>query len=112
MRYKKLTKKLRAACHAGFTFARYLRLAESDMYLSLGPTYITVLYSLRRLSYFNFQWTKTLYQNILSHITFFLHFSGAVDIIVLITQFPDGFHLNYNSLSLTSCLFSIQFKGR
>ena len=28
--------------------------------------------------FFNFQWTKTLYQNIVSHITFFLHFSRAI----------------------------------
>ena len=27
--------------------------------------------SIRKLSNFNFQWTKTLYQNILSHIAFF-----------------------------------------
>ena len=33
----------------------------------------------RKLSNFNFQWTKTLCQNILSHITSFLHFSGAIN---------------------------------
>ena len=27
--------------------------------------------SIRKLSNFNFQWTKTLYQNILNHIAFF-----------------------------------------
>ena len=90
------------------------------MYLSLGaPNILLILTvklikteSTRKLNNVNFQWTKTLYQNILSHIAFFLHFSGADIIIVLITQFPDGFHLNCNSFSLTSFLFSIQFKGR
>ena len=80
------------------------------MYLSLGaPNILLILTvklikteSTRKLNNVNFQWTKTLYQNILSHIAFFLHFSGVVDIIiiVLVTQFPDGFHLNNNSLSL------------
>ena len=36
--------------------------------------------SIRKLSNFNFQWTKTLYQNILSHIAL-LHFSRAIDVI-------------------------------
>ena len=29
--------------------------------------------SIRKLSNFNFQWTKTLYQNILNHIAFFFY---------------------------------------
>ena len=37
--------------------------------------------SIRKLSHFNSQWTKPLYQNILSHIVFFLHFSRAIDVI-------------------------------
>ena len=37
--------------------------------------------STRKLSNFNFQWTKTLYQNNLKHIAFFLHFSRAKDVI-------------------------------
>ena len=38
--------------------------------------------SIRKLSNFNFQWTKTLYQNNLKHIAFsYLHFSGAIDVI-------------------------------
>ena len=37
--------------------------------------------SIRKLSYFNFQWTKTLYQNDLNNIAFFLHFSRAIDVI-------------------------------
>ena len=38
--------------------------------------------SSRKLSNFNLQWTKTLYQDSLKHIAFFfLHFSGAIDII-------------------------------
>ena len=37
--------------------------------------------SIGKLSNFNFQWTKTLYQNILSHIAFFLHFSITIDVI-------------------------------
>ena len=74
----KLTKKITAACYACFTFARYLWLAESDMYLSLGaPNILLILTvklikteSTRKLNNFNFQWTKTLYQNILSHTAF------------------------------------------
>ena len=38
--------------------------------------------SIRKLSNFNFQWTKTLYQNNLYNIAFFLHFSRAIDIII------------------------------
>ena len=37
--------------------------------------------SIRKLSNFNSQWTKPLYQNILSHIIFFLHFSRAINVI-------------------------------
>ena len=38
--------------------------------------------SIRKLSNFNIQWTKTLYQNNLKHIAFScLHFSGAIDVI-------------------------------
>ena len=53
--------------------------------------------SIRKLSNFNFQWTKTLYQNILGHIAFFfqprpqgafpfevdsfLHFLRAINVI-------------------------------
>ena len=32
--------------------------------------------SIRKLSNFNFQWTKTLYQNILGHIAFFFSTSS------------------------------------
>ena len=40
--------------------------------------------SIRKLSNFNFQWTKTLLQNILGYITFFfLQFSRALDILVI-----------------------------
>ena len=67
-----------------------------------------------KLSNFNFQWTKTSYQNILSHIAFFhalLKFRALekckqecnmIEIIlaqgfcpmkIIITQFPDAFHL-------------------
>ena len=35
----------------------------------------------RKLSNFNFQWTKILYHNYLKRIDFFLHFSGAMDVI-------------------------------
>ena len=36
----------------------------------------------RKLSNFNFQWTKILYHNYLKRIaSFFLHFSGAMDVI-------------------------------
>ena len=37
--------------------------------------------SIRKLSNFNFQWTKTLYQNNLKNIAFFLHFSRAIEVI-------------------------------
>ena len=37
--------------------------------------------STRKLSNFNFEWTKTLYQNNLKNIVFFLHFSMAKDVI-------------------------------
>ena len=37
--------------------------------------------STRKLSNFNYQWTKTLYQNNLNNIAFFLHFSTAINII-------------------------------
>ena len=36
--------------------------------------------SIRKLSNFNFQWTKTLYQNNLNNTAFFLHFLKAIDI--------------------------------
>ena len=40
--------------------------------------------SIRNLSNFSFQWTKTLYQNhIVNNITFFLHFSRAIDTILV-----------------------------
>ena len=44
--------------------------------------------SIRILSNFNFQWTKTLYKNNLNNTTFFLHFSRAIGIIYysVITQ--------------------------
>ena len=35
---------------------------------------------IRKLSNFNFYWTKTLYPSNLNKITYFLHFSGAIDI--------------------------------
>ena len=38
--------------------------------------------SIRKLSSFNFQWTKTLYQNNLKHIAFFSHFSRAINVII------------------------------
>ena len=34
--------------------------------------------SIRKLSNFNFQWTKTLYQNTFNHVAFFIHFSRAL----------------------------------
>ena len=37
--------------------------------------------SLKKLSNFNFQWTKSLYQNNLNHIAFFLHFARAINVI-------------------------------
>ena len=37
--------------------------------------------AIRKLSYFNFQWTKTSYQNNLNIIAFFLQFSRAIDVI-------------------------------
>jgi len=37
--------------------------------------------SIRKLSNFNFQWTKTLYQNNLNNVAFFFTVSRAVDII-------------------------------
>ena len=37
--------------------------------------------STRKLRDFNFQWTKTLYQNNLKNIAFFLHFSRAIEVI-------------------------------
>ena len=37
--------------------------------------------SIRKLSNFNFQWTKILYQNNLKNIAFFLRFSRAKDVI-------------------------------
>ena len=37
--------------------------------------------STSKLSNFNYQWTKTLYQNNLNNIAFFLHFSTAINII-------------------------------
>ena len=37
--------------------------------------------STRKLSNFNFQWTKTLYQNNLQNIAFFFHYSRAKDVI-------------------------------
>ena len=37
--------------------------------------------SIRKSSNFNFQGTKTLYQNNLNNIAFFLHFSRAIDVI-------------------------------
>ena len=40
--------------------------------------------SIMNLSNFNFQWTKTLYQNNLNNITFSLHFSRAIDTILVI----------------------------
>ena len=36
---------------------------------------------IRKLSKFNFQWTKTLYQNNLKLLHSFLHFSRAIDVI-------------------------------
>ena len=36
---------------------------------------------IRKLSNYNFQWTKTLYQNNLNNVAFFLHFSRALDVI-------------------------------
>ena len=68
----------------------------------------------RKLSNFNFQWTKTLYQNILSHIAFFrtlfkfialekckqecnmieiILAQGFCPMKIITTQFPNGFHL-------------------
>ena len=43
--------------------------------------------SSRKLGDFNFYWTKTLYQNILSHITFFLHFSSVTFILFYFEQY-------------------------
>lgn len=43
----KLTKKITAACYACFTFARYLWLAESDMYLSLGAPNILLILTVK-----------------------------------------------------------------
>ena len=37
--------------------------------------------SIRKLISFNFQWTKTLYQNNFKHIALFSHFSMAIDVI-------------------------------
>ena len=40
--------------------------------------------SIRKLSNFDFQWTKTLYQNILNNTTFYFTFfkdSGAIDVM-------------------------------
>ena len=37
---------------------------------------------IRKLSNFNFEWKKTLYQNNLNNIAFFLHFSRAIDMII------------------------------
>ena len=52
----------------------------------LEPTLVHLLKkvkmeSIRKLSNFNFQWTKTLYQNNLKHIAFFLLFSRIMDVI-------------------------------
>ena len=38
------------------------------------------LESIRKLSNFNFQWTKTLYQNNLNNITFFFTFFQGLEI--------------------------------
>ena len=40
---------------------------------------------IRTFSNFNFEWTKTLYQNNLNNIAFFPHFSRAIDTIIQIT---------------------------
>ena len=40
--------------------------------------------SIRKLSNFNSQWTKPLYQNILSNIVFFLHLSRAIDVFIYV----------------------------
>ena len=37
----------------------------------IGSIYNVKMESIRKMSNFNFQWTKTLNQNILSHIEFF-----------------------------------------
>ena len=52
----------------------------------LEPTLVHLLKkvkmeSIRKLSNFNFQWTKSLYQNNLKHIAFFLLFSRIMDVI-------------------------------
>ena len=40
---------------------------------------------IRKFSNFNFEWTKTLYQNNLNNIAFFSHFSRAIEMIIQIT---------------------------
>ena len=37
---------------------------------------------IRKFSNFNFEWTKTLYQNDLNNIAFFSYFSSAIDMII------------------------------
>ena len=56
----------------------------------------------RKLSNFNFQWTKTLYQNNLYKIAFFLTFSRAKDVISHLQYFvwePEKINVKFHKLT-------------
>ena len=72
-----------------------LLLACTPVLLERGCIAINIkMESIRKLSNFNFQWTKILYQNNLKHIAFFFTFFESYGCNLLSIIFPDGFRLN------------------
>ena len=55
----------------GNTFSGYTAVLKLHVIIHANAFAKFKTESIRKLSNFNFQWTKTLYQNILSHIAFF-----------------------------------------
>ena len=79
------------SCHSKVLAARNRRMWEktcgaqgtdSRVYIRYKDTQNIKTESIRKLSnYFNFQWTKTLYQSNLNNIAFFFTFFRAIDVI-------------------------------
>ena len=66
------------------TSQKYERVLRFSKLFNLAIRYQRVkTESIRKLSNFNSQWTKSLYQNILSHTSFFFYtfHAGAIDVI-------------------------------